>query len=105
MSPSVQGRCRVSLRPDRCRRPFAAAYVAIAPASDRQRHPCLSVLAASAKVKHEGCPDGRAFDHWSLASAEERKRLNELMYEEEKVLADRPDANLPALLTQDVHGG
>jgi DUF2934 family protein len=55
--------------------------------------------------KHEGCPDGRAYDHWSLASAEERERLNELMYEEEKILADRPDANLPALLTQDVRGG
>jgi len=54
---------------------------------------------------HEGCPDGRANDHCSLARAEERERLNELMYEEEKVLADRPDANVPALLTQDVHGG
>jgi len=53
----------------------------------------------------EGCPDGRAYDHWVLACAEEREHLNELVYEEEKVLADRPDVNMPALLTQDVHGG
>jgi hypothetical protein len=53
----------------------------------------------------EGCPDGRAHDHWVLACAEEREHLNELAYEEEKVLADRPDVNMPALLTQDVHGG
>jgi hypothetical protein len=55
--------------------------------------------------KREGCPDNRAYDHWSLACAEERERLNEVMYEEEKVLADRTDANLPALLTQDSRGG
>ena len=53
----------------------------------------------------DGRPDGRAFEHWVLACAEARERSNELMYEEEKVLADRPDANMPALLTQDVHGG
>ena len=55
--------------------------------------------------KHEGCPDGRAYDHWRLASAEEREHRNEQLYEEEKVLADRSDVNVPALLTQDVHGG
>ena len=55
--------------------------------------------------KDEGCPEGRAYDHWLLACAEQRERANELVYEEEKVLADRPDANMPALLTQDVHGG
>lgn len=55
--------------------------------------------------KYEGCPDGRAYTHWMLACTEERERLNELAYEEEKILADRPDANIPALLTQDVHGG
>lgn len=55
--------------------------------------------------RHEGCPDGRAYHHWMSACTEERERLNELMYEEEKVLVDRSDANFPALLTQDVHGG
>jgi hypothetical protein len=55
--------------------------------------------------KREGCPDGRAHGHWVLACSEERERLNELMYEEEKILVDRPDANIPALMTQDVHGG
>ncbi len=55
--------------------------------------------------KYEGCPDNRAYVHWMLACSEERERQNELTYEEEKVLADRSDANMPALLTQDVHGG
>jgi hypothetical protein len=31
--------------------------------------------------------------------------LDEPMDEEEKVLANRPDANMPALLTKDVPGG
>jgi hypothetical protein len=53
----------------------------------------------------EGRPHGRAIDHWLSACAEERERQNELLYEEEKVLAGRPDANMPALLTKDVHGG
>jgi hypothetical protein len=39
------------------------------------------------------------------ARAEEREHLNELMYDEEKIMADRADANLPALLTRDVPGG
>ncbi len=53
----------------------------------------------------EGRPDGRALAHWVSAHAEEQEHQNELMFEEEKVLAGRPDANIPALLTQDVHGG
>jgi Protein of unknown function (DUF2934) len=52
-----------------------------------------------------GCPSGRAFDHWMSACAEERERQNELVHDEEKVLAGRLDANMPALLTQDVQGG
>jgi hypothetical protein len=55
--------------------------------------------------EHDGRPDGRAYEHWVLACAEERERRNEEMYEEEKIMADRPDANMAALLTKDVHGG
>jgi len=39
------------------------------------------------------------------ACAEVRERQNELMHDEEKVLAGRLDANMPALLTKDVQGG
>ena len=55
--------------------------------------------------KREGCPDGHAFDHWMSACAEVRERQNELMHDEEKVLAGRLDANMPALLTKNVQGG
>ena len=55
--------------------------------------------------KREGCPNGRAFDHWMLARVEEQERHDELMHDEEKVLAGRLDANMPALLTKDVQGG
>jgi hypothetical protein len=55
--------------------------------------------------ERDGRPNGRAYEHWVSACAEERERLNEQMYDEEKIMADRPDANLPALLTKDVHGG
>ena len=54
----------------------------------------------------EGRPDGYADDHWGRAMAETlRRRDNEPMEDEEKILAGRPDANLPALLTRDVPGG
>jgi hypothetical protein len=55
--------------------------------------------------RREGCPNGRAFDHWMSARVEERERQNELIHDEEKVLASRVDANMPALLTKDVRGG
>jgi hypothetical protein len=55
--------------------------------------------------ERDGRPEGRAFDHWVSACVEEREFQNELMYEEEKVLTGRLDANMPALLTKDVHGG
>ena len=55
--------------------------------------------------KREGCPNGRAFDHWMSACAEVRERQNELVHDEEKVLAGRLDANMPALLTKNVQGG
>jgi hypothetical protein len=57
----------------------------------------------------EGRPEGRADDHWQFASIEnsgaERVRDDEHMGDEEKILAGRPDANIPALLTRDVRGG
>jgi hypothetical protein len=59
--------------------------------------------------EREGCPHGRADDHWRQAIVEwfgeECRRDAELMDDEEKVLAGRRDANIPALLTKDVHGG
>ena len=39
------------------------------------------------------------------SSVRKRGPSDEPMDEEEKVLAGRPDANMPALLTQDVLGG
>ena len=58
--------------------------------------------------EREGRPEGQAQDHWRRAviqrSREECHRDDELE-EEEKVLARRPDANMPALLTKDVRGG
>ena len=47
----------------------------------------------------EGCPEGRAKEHWQRAMEE-----NE-MEDEERVLAGRYDANIPAMLTKDVPGG
>jgi hypothetical protein len=54
----------------------------------------------------EGRPDGRAKDHWRAATLESLNREHDDEFaEEEKVLAGRPDANIPALLTKDVRGG
>lgn len=58
----------------------------------------------------EGCPEGRALDHWlhatSKISREERRRVvDEPVGDEEKIMAGRADANIPALLTKDVRGG
>jgi hypothetical protein len=59
--------------------------------------------------EREGRPEGRAQDHWLSAMIEELRerggRDDEFMEEEEKVLAGRLDANMPALLTKDVRGG
>ena len=59
--------------------------------------------------EREGRPEGRAKDHWGRAIiegfGEERGRDDEPMEDEERVLAGRPDANIPALLTKDVPGG
>jgi hypothetical protein len=57
----------------------------------------------------EGRPEGRADNHWEFASIEnsggERVRDEAPMDDEEKLLAGRPDANIPALLTKEVRGG
>jgi hypothetical protein len=59
--------------------------------------------------EREGRPEGRAQDHWLSAIlegfGEEPGPDAEFMEDEEKVLAGRPDANMPALLTRDVPGG
>jgi hypothetical protein len=59
--------------------------------------------------EREGRPEGRAQDHWSQAfietCGERRQRDDEPLGDEEKILAGRPDANMPALLTKDVPGG
>ena len=69
--------------------------------------------AMSAQVQPAALPESgsstRAQDHGRRAviqrPREERHRDNEPVEEEEKVLAGRPDANMPALLTKDVQGG
>ena len=60
--------------------------------------------------EREGRPEGCARDHWERATIEifgddTRGRDNEFLQDEEKILAGRPDANMPALLTKDVPGG
>jgi hypothetical protein len=59
--------------------------------------------------EREGRPDGRALDHWLSATIEQLGEAggsdDEFTGEEEKVLAGRPDANIPSLLTKDVRGG
>ena len=57
-----------------------------------------------------GRPEGRSQDHWLRAVAEDFPASNhgpdhELMDDEEKLLAGRPDVDIPALLTKDVLGG
>ncbi len=58
--------------------------------------------------EREGRPDGRADDHWMRAAARvaaECNRQDEHIEDEEKVLAGRHDANIPAMLTKDSPGG
>jgi hypothetical protein len=59
--------------------------------------------------EREGRPAGRTLAHWRRAVIEtcgdERHPDDEPLEDEEKVLAGRPDANIPALLTKDVPGG
>jgi hypothetical protein len=49
--------------------------------------------------------EGASWDSLGPENAPVRERQNELMDDEEKVLAGRLDANMPALLTKDVQGG
>ncbi len=51
--------------------------------------------------KREGCPNGRALDHWESACSEEREHQNDLIYDEGKTRAGQLDANVPVLLTND----
>ena len=76
--------------------------------SDRDRNVERAVREAAYFIwEHEGRPEGQAQDHWKRAVIERsRERCDdEPMEEEEKVMAGRPDANMPALLTKDVPGG
>lgn len=55
--------------------------------------------------EREGRLEGRALNHWLQAAASQSSRATDRAEDEEKVLAGRPDANIPALLTKDVPGG
>jgi len=55
--------------------------------------------------EREGRPEGRAVDHWERAIIESSTGDGAGEEDEEKVLAGRPDANMPALLKKDVPGG
>jgi hypothetical protein len=72
--------------------------------SDQAREDAIRERAYFIWVR-EGRPEDRAPDHWLAACIEEQERQDELMDDEEKVLAGRSDANFPALLTKDVQGG
>jgi hypothetical protein len=48
--------------------------------------------------ENEGRPEGKELEHWLRAGGAKPG-------EEERVLAGRADANIPALLTKDVPGG
>jgi Protein of unknown function (DUF2934) len=58
----------------------------------------------------EGRPEGCARDHWEraiiqISDGDTRHRDDKFLPDEEKILAGRSDANMPALLTKDVPGG
>jgi hypothetical protein len=59
--------------------------------------------------EREGRPQGQAEDHWKRAvserSSKQRRWDDDPMMDEERILAGRPDVNIPALLTKDVPGG
>jgi hypothetical protein len=75
------------------------------PESDRNREATIRERAYFIWLR-EGCPDGRAQDHWQAATFESLNQEHDNEFrEEEKVLAGRRDANIPALLTKDVRGG
>jgi Protein of unknown function (DUF2934) len=78
------------------------------PASDRNGDQAVRETAYFI-WENEGRPEGPAFDHWIRAimdgSGEKQGRHEEPLEDEEKVLAGRPDVNMPSLLTKDVPGG
>jgi hypothetical protein len=78
------------------------------PASDQNREQAICERAYFL-WEREGRPEGRAEVHWRYATIEElggeRMSDDEPIEDEEKVLAGRADANIPAMLTKDVHGG
>jgi hypothetical protein len=58
--------------------------------------------------EREGRPHGHDQDHWLRAAAKLSKPSSppdDPIEDEEKVLAGRADANIPAMLTKDVPGG
>jgi hypothetical protein len=72
-----------------------------------QLHQAIS-RAAYLIWEREGRPHGRSADHWARAVAQVARTHGadvEPIEDEEKVLAGRLDANIPAMLTKDVPGG
>ena len=59
--------------------------------------------------ERQGRPERRGQDHWLRAINKEGGvqpgRDNDPMEDEERILAGRPDVNMPAFLTRDVLGG
>jgi hypothetical protein len=54
--------------------------------------------------EQEGRPEGRAIEHWLRAMVKIEGSNDELLDEQEKIMANLP-ADLPAVLTKDAHGG
>jgi hypothetical protein len=72
------------------------------------RHQCQSLAHPTPKwsaMMPEPDRDEKPPARGRASSVRKRGPSDEPMDEEEKVLAGRPDANMPALLTQDVPGG
>ena len=78
------------------------------PEPDQNRDDAIREAAYYIWVR-EGRPVGRAYEHWLRAIAEIRAASSspdaDAMDDDEKVVAGRPDANIPALLTRDTLGG
>ena len=80
------------------------------PGSDKCRNRTEITLSEKERTyiwERDGRPEGQAEAHWLSAAREQsgNEPADEFMDDEEKILAGRPDANMPALLTKDVHGG
>jgi hypothetical protein len=60
--------------------------------------------------ERKGRPEGCARDHWEraiieISGGDTQGRDDEFLQDQEKIMAGRPDVNMPALLTKDVSGG